>query len=166
MCSSCHKILKNISQVCSFACLWHSYYISPHSIICPCLERLAHLHSSWLVSEATSFPWHLAEQGFDTWHKMTTTWKASWDLSQWENHDIPTSPKVRKTKERSVNVFYNWHVISFTNPYPWPCGHGGRGWAYCLLVGRWIIIKSLKDALKQAFSTKECDRFHLMEKRK
>ena len=34
----------------------------------------------------------MVEQGFETLHKMTTTWKASWGLSQWEFHDIPTTP--------------------------------------------------------------------------
>ena len=40
-------------------------------------QHLAHLSSSWLVSQATSLSEHLAEQGANTWHKSTTMWKAS-----------------------------------------------------------------------------------------
>ena len=39
-------------------------------------QWLAHLPSSWLDSQATSFSQHLTEQGFDTLHKLTTMWKA------------------------------------------------------------------------------------------
>ena len=40
-------------------------------------QHLAHLPSSWLVSQATSFSQHLAEQQANTLHKSTTMWKAS-----------------------------------------------------------------------------------------
>ena len=56
-------------------------------------EQLAHLRSSWVVSKATSISWHLAEQGFNTWHKSTTMWKTSWGLSLWDTHDNPTTSK-------------------------------------------------------------------------
>ena len=49
--------------------------------------RLAHLSPSWLVSIPTSLSQHLAKQGFNTWHKLTSMWKTSWDLSHWEAHD-------------------------------------------------------------------------------
>ena len=44
-------------------------------------QWLAHPFPCWLISKATSFSWHLAEQGFDTQHKSTTMWKTSWGLS-------------------------------------------------------------------------------------
>lgn len=34
-----------------------------------------HSLPSWLVTQATSLPWHLAKQQFYTWHKSTTVWK-------------------------------------------------------------------------------------------
>ena len=48
-------------------------------------QCLAHLPSFWLVSQGTSHSQHLVEQGFNTWHKSTTMWKASWVLSHWGN---------------------------------------------------------------------------------
>ena len=57
-------------------------------------QLLAHLPSSWLVSQATSLSQHLAKQGANTLHKTTTMWKASWNLSHWETHANPTSKIV------------------------------------------------------------------------
>ena len=39
-------------------------------------QWLAHLPSSWLVSQATLDSRHLGEQGFDTLHDLKTIWKA------------------------------------------------------------------------------------------
>ena len=44
-------------------------------------QWLAHLSPSWLFNKATSLSQHLAKQGFNNWHKSTTMWKTSWDLS-------------------------------------------------------------------------------------
>ena len=57
-------------------------------------KRLAHLPSSWLVSQAISLSQHMGQQGFNTWYKSTTTWKTSWGLSHWETHDNPTTSKI------------------------------------------------------------------------
>ena len=57
-------------------------------------QRFAYLPSSWLVSQTTSRSQHPTEQGFDTWPKLTTMWKASWDLYHWETHDNPITSKI------------------------------------------------------------------------
>ena len=44
---------------------------------------IAQLPSYWLVSQTTSLSQHLAEQGANTWHKLTTMWNALWVLSHW-----------------------------------------------------------------------------------
>jgi len=36
------------------------------------------LPSSWLVSQTTSLSQHVADQWANTWHNLTTIWKASW----------------------------------------------------------------------------------------
>ena len=41
---------------------------------------------SWRVSIATSLSQHLVEQGFNTWYKLTTTWKTSWGVFHWGAH--------------------------------------------------------------------------------
>ena len=51
--------------------------------------------SSWYVNIATSLLWHLAEQGFDTWHRSTIMWKISWGLSHWQTQDKPNHIKTR-----------------------------------------------------------------------
>ena len=50
-------------------------------------QQLAHIPSSWLINQATSLSRHLVEQGFNTWHKSRSMWKASWGLSHRETHD-------------------------------------------------------------------------------
>ena len=57
-------------------------------------QWLAHLPSSWLVNQGASLSGHLAEQGFDTWHKSITMWKASMGLYHWETHDNSTTSKI------------------------------------------------------------------------
>ena len=57
-------------------------------------QQLAHLPSSWLVNQATSFSLYFAKQGFNTGHKSTTMWKASWGISHWDTHDKPTTSKI------------------------------------------------------------------------
>jgi len=43
--------------------------------------ELAHLSSSWLLNQATSFSQHIVVEGAYIWQKMTTDLKASWDVS-------------------------------------------------------------------------------------
>ena len=57
-------------------------------------QHFAHLPSPLLVKQATLLFQHLAKQGFDTLHKLTTMWKASWGLSYWETHDNPSPSKT------------------------------------------------------------------------
>ena len=58
---------------------------------------------SWLVSQATSLSRHLAKQGFDNWHKVTTMWKASWGLSHWKTHDNPITSKPHSMLSRRLS---------------------------------------------------------------
>ena len=44
--------------------------------------------------KVSSLSQHLVKQGFNTWHKLTTMWKASWGLSHQETHDKPTTSKI------------------------------------------------------------------------
>ena len=60
-------------------------------------QWLTHLSFSWLVSKATSLSQHLAKQGLNTWYKLTTMWKTSWDLSHRETqHNMTTQPHMIK----------------------------------------------------------------------
>jgi len=72
-------------------------------------QRLAHLPSSRLVSQATSLSRLLAEQGFNTWHKSTTMWKASWGLSHWETHDNPTTSKITFNDIKEAFLAKEWN---------------------------------------------------------
>ena len=59
-------------------------------------QRFAHLPSSWLVSQATSFSWHLAGHGCDTQHTLTVV--VRWEVivgSIWVGN--PCQPSHRKT---------------------------------------------------------------------
>ena len=62
---------------------------------------------SWLVSQATSLSRHLAKQGFDNWHKVTTMWKASWGLSHWKTHDNPITSKPHSMLSRRLSFLIN-----------------------------------------------------------
>ena len=58
--------------------------VNSHAIICPLanymFSTMARPPIFRLVSQPSNptFPVQLAKQGFDTWHKSTTMWKASW----------------------------------------------------------------------------------------
>lgn len=45
-------------------------------------QHLAHMLSSWLVSQVSLIYEHLVEQGVGFRHK-TTIWNTSWGLPQW-----------------------------------------------------------------------------------
>ena len=68
-----------------------------------------HLPSYWLNNEGTSLSRHSDEQGFNTWHKMTTIWNASWGLPQWETHAFWTPPKIQILQQ----AFLAWECIAF-----------------------------------------------------
>lgn len=68
-----------------------------------------HLPSYWLNNEGTSLSRHSDEQGFNTWHKMTTIWNASWGLPQWETHAFWTPPKIQILQL----AFLAWEWITF-----------------------------------------------------
>ena len=72
-------------------------------------QWLAHLSPSWLVNKATSLSQHLAEQGFNTWHKSITMWKTSWSLSHWETHDNPTTSKTTYDDIKEACLAKKWN---------------------------------------------------------
>ena len=49
---------------------------------------------TWLVCKATSLSRYLAEQGFSTWHNLTTMWKTLWGLSHWGTPNNPTTSRI------------------------------------------------------------------------
>ena len=57
-------------------------------------KSLLNLSPSWLVSKATSLSQHLTKQGFNTWYKLTTMWKTSQGLYEWDTYDNPTTSKT------------------------------------------------------------------------
>ena len=62
-----------------------------------------------LVSKATSLSQHLAEQGFNTWYKLTAMWKTSWGLSHRETHDNPTTSKSTYVDIKEVFLAKEWN---------------------------------------------------------
>ena len=77
-------------------------------------QRLVHLPSSWLVNQGASLFQHLAEHGFDTWHKSITMWKASLGLSHWETHDNPTTSKITFDGIKGVFLAKEWNSFHFS----------------------------------------------------
>ena len=76
--------------------------------------RVAHVPSSWLVNHATSLSWHLIEEGFNTWHKLTTIWKATWGLSHWETHNNPTRSKMAFDDVKEAFLAKEWNSFYFS----------------------------------------------------
>ena len=74
-------------------------------------QWLANLPPSWLVSQATSFSPHLAKQGFDTGHKLTTMWKASWGISHGDTCDNPTTSKIAFDDIKEVFHAKKWNIF-------------------------------------------------------
>jgi hypothetical protein len=70
-------------------------------------QQFAHLPSSWLVSQATSLSQHLAEQGYDTWHKSTTYVTYIMGLSHWEAHDKISKNTFDSIKEAFLAQEWN-----------------------------------------------------------
>ena len=54
------------------------------------------------------FSCHLVEQGFHTWHKLSTMWKASWGLSRWGN---PTTSKSHSMIPRRLFLAEEWNFL-------------------------------------------------------
>ena len=67
--------------------------------------------SSWLDSQATSFSQHMAKQGFNTWHKSATMWKASWGLSRWATHDNTTISQIALDDIIEVCLAKEWNYF-------------------------------------------------------
>jgi hypothetical protein len=76
-------------------------------------QWLACLPSSWLVSQATSLSRHLVEHGFNSWHKSTTMWKASWGPSHWKPHNNPTTSKIALNDIKEVYLSKEWFFSTF-----------------------------------------------------
>ena len=72
-------------------------------------QRLAHLPSSLLVGQATLLSQHLAKQGCNTWHELTSMWKASWGLSCWKPHNNPTTSKTALVDTKEVFLTQEWN---------------------------------------------------------
>ena len=95
-----------------------------------------------------------------TWHKLTTMWKASWDLSHWETHDNPTSSKITFGDLKKVflpkerNPFHlltkeldYLHVKDFPNPNvncTWSKHWHHHNARSLLQIAPWIIDLPLK----------------------
>ena len=70
-------------------------------------HQLAHLPSSWLVNQATSLSQHLAEQGYDTWHKINNHVTYIMGLSHWEAHDKASKNTFDAIKEAFLAKEWN-----------------------------------------------------------
>ena len=86
-------------------------------------QQFACLSPFWLVHQATFLSQNLIEQGFDTWNKMTSDWKASWGLPKWETLDIPTPPKNTFDAIKHAFIGKEWnsfHVLGKKLDYVHP----------------------------------------------
>ena len=72
-------------------------------------QRFTHLTPSWLINKATSLSRNIAEQGFNTRHKLTTMWMTSWGVSHWETHDNPTTSKTLYVDIKEAFLAKEWN---------------------------------------------------------
>ena len=72
-------------------------------------QRFTHLTPSWLINKATSLSRNIAEQGFNTRHKLTTMWMTSWGVSHWETHDNPTTSKTLYVDIKEAFLVKGWN---------------------------------------------------------
>ena len=114
----------------------------------------------------------MAEQGFSTWHKLTTMWKTSWCLSHREIHDNPTTSKTSYygikeallTKE--LNSFHSLgkkldylHLQGFPQIWMWivleatfestttqdHCAYCTLNHRFSIEIGQWTTIPISRD---------------------
>lgn len=74
-------------------------------------QRLAHLPSSLLVGQSNLLSRHLAEQGFNTWHTLTSMWKASWIYLVENPTTIQQHHKSHKLIPRRFFLTKEWCVF-------------------------------------------------------